>query len=154
MLTQRLAQHGVITDLSQVRPDDVTAMAARAEEAKLQAQYAKVYARGVRSLLKSVVKVANAQASMYKDADKGLRDMDRAKLDGLKAELGHRVHASDMQAKAESAQTLAQAKQASVVELEHARLNGRLVQLGITHRKALLAARGQKKSQGLLGFFR
>ena len=147
MLTQRLAQHGVITDLTKVGPEDVATMASRAESAKQQAQYATVYARAVKSVLRSLVKVNKSQADLYSAADSSLRDVDKHKLSMLKSELGHQTHITKTQARSEAEQHLAEAKQASVVEIEKAKLAGRLIQIGINHRAALKAA--QPKRQGL-----
>ena len=149
MLTQRLQQHGVITDLSQVSPDQVAAMAQRAEQAKQQAQYAVVYSRAVKSVLSSLVKATRSQADLYKAADEKLREVDKHKLSMLKSELGHDAHVAKMAAQGESERQVAMAKKASVVEVEQARLQGRLIALGIKHRQRLRAARG--KRQGLLG---
>ena len=152
MLTQRLSQLGVTTDLTKVGPDDVAQMASRAEQAKAQAQYAVVYGRAVKSVLSSLVKVTKSQADLYKSADEKLREVDKHKLAILKSELGHETHMTKMQAMGESERQIAQAQKASVVEVEQAKLHGRLIQIGLKHRQRLQAAR--PKRQGLLSFFR
>ena len=121
MLTNRLAQHGVITDLTTVGADDVATMANRAELAKQQAQYAVSYTRAVKSVLKSLVKVNKTQADLYKDAHGALKEIDQHKFSMLRSELQHQTHMTGMQAKTEGERTIAQAKQASVVEVEQAK---------------------------------
>lgn len=147
MLAQRLTQLGVQTDLTKVGADDIAQMAQKAELAKQQAQYAVVYGRAVKSVLTSLVKTTKSQADLYKEADKKLREVDGHKLSMLKSELGHETHMVGIEAKSRAEQQVAQANQASVVEVERARLHGRLLSIGIKHRKAIQAAR--PKRQGL-----
>ncbi|MGD1852753.1 MAG: hypothetical protein ACFB2W_00740 [Leptolyngbyaceae cyanobacterium] len=149
MLTQRLQQHGVITDLTEVGPSDVAQMANRAEQAKQQAQYATVYSRAAKSVFKSLVKVKAAQAKLYQSAHESLKEADRHTLSALKADLNHGVHAVKMQAKADGERQVAEAKKVSVQEIEQARAYGRLIQLGAQHRQALKAA--QPKRRKLFG---
>lgn len=149
MLTQRLQQHGVITDLTKVGASDIESMAKQAELCKQQSQMAVVYARAAKSALKSMGKTLKTQADLYKDANQQLKAMDSHRLNMLKSELDYETHMVASQAKSQSEQALAQAKQKSVAEVEQAKLNGRLIALGIKHRQQLQAARGKRK--GLLG---
>lgn len=148
MLSQRLSQHGVITDLTQVGSDDVASMASRAESAKQQAQYATAYARTVKSALKSMVKIAKTQADLYKDAHGALKEVDGHKLAAYRTELAHQTHMVRMEAKRQGVELEAKAKQASVVEIEQAKTQGRLLKIGYEHQRALKAATPKRK--GLL----
>ena len=140
MLTQRLSQHGVITDLTTVGPDDIATVASRAEEAKQQSQYAVVYARAVKSILKSLVKTTKTQAGLYESAHDSLKQVDQYKLDMLKTELAHQTHMVRMQAKSQGEQQVAAAKQASAVEIEQVKTHNRLLKVGFAHQRALKAS--------------
>ena len=149
MLDQRLQQLGVITDLTNVKPEDVMAMAQSAELAKAQAQYATVYARAVKSRLRSISKTVKTQADLYKTADEQLREIDKQKLQMLKSSLGHQGHMTTMEAKAETVKQLSQAKAASDVEVEQTKRQRLLIELGRKHHKRLQGG----KQKGLRRLF-
>ena len=150
MLPQRLTQHGVATDLTQIAGEDIAAIVRGAEAAKIQAQQATVYKRAALGLLRQRVKIAKAQAELYKGAHEQLKELDGHRLAQYKAELGHEVHVAKVGAQADSERQLANAKKASATEVEQARLHGRLIKLGLQHRAALVAAKPRRKLFGFL----
>lgn len=152
MLSNRLTQHGVKTDLSNLGPDDIASMVGRAETTKEQAKNATVYVRAAKVWLKSWVKIKANEVDLHKSANDALKEVDRHQLSIFKSNLDHQTHAAKMQAKADGAERVATAKTMSVVEIEQARTHYQLISMAAKHRAAIAAAR--PKRQGLLGIFR
>lgn len=152
MLSQLLSQLGVETDLGKVTGEDVAAMVGKAETAKAQVQNATTYARAVKSMLRSTVKLAKVRADLYETAHEQLKEMDGHRLTALKSELDHDIHMHQVKAKADGARQVAGARSVSVVQVEQAKTQQRIIAIAAKHRKAIAAA--QPKRQGLLRMFR
>ena len=148
MLTQRLEQLGVKTNLSEITEGDVTAMAQQAELAKVRVQNAKTYVRAAKSMLGSVAKAAKVESDFYKDADAKIREADKHRLATHQTKLRHMVHVARANAQREGMDQLAEHEGGLAVQLEQAKTQRKMIEVGMRYRLP------EPKRQGLLGFFR